>query len=125
MRWTYYLATMLPVPLIPLDYIFWSHLKSLLYEMLVDTVENLTARIVRLQLISPAHWICLNTPDNLSSVSVGFAAANLPSPLRSRNRDSSHQASRFQSSTLQSLAQGRRAARWQELSNCTFVGRRS
>ncbi|GFX11389.1 hypothetical protein TNCV_2804501 [Trichonephila clavipes] len=47
--------------------------------------------------------------------------------LSSRNRDSPFHATRFQSSTLQSLcslAQARRATRWRALSNGTVVSRR-
>ncbi|GFX82521.1 hypothetical protein TNCV_2166691 [Trichonephila clavipes] len=49
------------------------------------------------------------------------------SALSSQNRDSPLCATRFQSSTLQSLcsvAQSRRAARWRALSNDIPVGRR-
>ncbi|GFX46269.1 hypothetical protein TNCV_1372111 [Trichonephila clavipes] len=49
----------------------------------------------------------------------------LPLAFRSQNRDSSLHTSRFQSSTLQSLcsvAQARRAARLQALTNGTLVG---
>ncbi|GFU40549.1 hypothetical protein TNCV_3229521 [Trichonephila clavipes] len=44
-RWTSYLATMLPGPHL-LDFLFWNHLKSLVYETPVATVEDFTYRIV-------------------------------------------------------------------------------
>ncbi|GFY17036.1 hypothetical protein TNCV_1088121 [Trichonephila clavipes] len=51
---------------------------------------------------------------------------SLPSALSSRNRDSLLHATRYQSSTLQSLCplvQARRVARWRALSDDTLVGR--
>ncbi|GFW06582.1 hypothetical protein TNCV_2189151 [Trichonephila clavipes] len=41
--------------------------------VLVSMAEDLMARIVVASEDSPAHRICLNASDNLSSVGVGFA----------------------------------------------------
>ncbi|GFS57812.1 uncharacterized protein TNCV_2909131 [Trichonephila clavipes] len=58
----------------PLDFFFWSNLKSVEYETLVTSLEDLTARIVVASAdITHTHTIYLNVSDNPSSVGVSFA----------------------------------------------------
>ncbi|GFW44634.1 hypothetical protein TNCV_4481791 [Trichonephila clavipes] len=44
--WTWRLDLLTPLHFHPLDFFFWGHLKSLVYETPVSTVEDLTARNV-------------------------------------------------------------------------------
>ncbi|GFX70130.1 hypothetical protein TNCV_4615681 [Trichonephila clavipes] len=52
----------------PLDFFFWDHLKSCVYEMPLATVEDIPAGSLSFQLTSLAHRICLSTSDNPPSI---------------------------------------------------------
>ncbi|GFW90853.1 uncharacterized protein TNCV_2418461 [Trichonephila clavipes] len=43
--------------LIPLDFFFWGHLKPLVYESPVATVENRTARVALADISSTLDWV--------------------------------------------------------------------
>lgn len=67
-----------------LEFVFWGHMKSVYYQLLCLRIQR---RILQhwpssLQKNSPAHRVCLNASDNLSSVVVGL---QWPSQLQLRS----------------------------------------